>query len=68
MSKLWEIADWRCNCGHLLMKQAIAKGRVEIKCLSCKRIMTFNTEVIDWTDKNSTAVIPNFSYGETKTN
>lgn len=43
MTKIWEVADFRCQCGKLLMKQAIAEGRVELKCPRCNRIVTFSS-------------------------
>ncbi len=42
-NRIWEVADFRCSCGKLLMKQAIAQGRVELKCDRCKRVVTFSS-------------------------
>jgi len=33
--------EFRCkNCNHLLFKEKITKGKIEIKCPKCKRIVT----------------------------
>lgn len=42
-NRIWEIAEFRCSCGKLLMKQAITKGIVELKCSRCNRIITFSS-------------------------
>ncbi len=44
MATILEVADFRCKfCNHLLMKGAIAMGKVELKCNHCKRIVFFET-------------------------
>lgn len=49
--RIWEVADFRCVCGKLLMKQAITDGVVELKCPRCNRIVRFSSGIQE--DKNT---------------
>ncbi len=57
-NRIWELADFRCSgCNRLLMKQAIALGRVELKCPKCGRYITFSSGYQEDKETGKTAEI-----------